>query len=71
MTRSRWYEGKPMSRHVLAIADLSDDDVLEGAEVEAAEAKGWQPTVVFVDDKNRQTGVDAEVAGPKRRLNAL
>jgi aspartate 1-decarboxylase len=41
------------------------------AEVEAAEAKGWQPTVVFVDDQNRQTGIDAEVAGPKRRLNAL
>lgn len=41
------------------------------AEVDAAEAKDWQPTVVFVDEKNRQTGIDAEVAGPKRRLNAL
>jgi aspartate 1-decarboxylase len=41
------------------------------AEVDAADAAGWQPTVVFVDDHNRQTGTDAEVAGPKRRLNAL
>jgi aspartate 1-decarboxylase len=41
------------------------------AEVEAAAAVGWQPTVVFVDEHNRQTGIDAEVAGPKRRLNAL
>ncbi len=41
------------------------------AEVEAAEAKGWQPTVVFVDDENRMVGTDSEVAGPKRRLNAV
>jgi aspartate 1-decarboxylase len=41
------------------------------AEVDAAEAAGWQPTVVFVDDANRMVGQDAEVAGPKRRLNAL
>jgi aspartate 1-decarboxylase len=41
------------------------------AEVEAAEAKGWQPTVVFVDADNRMVGKDAEVAGPKRRLNAV
>jgi aspartate 1-decarboxylase len=41
------------------------------AEVEAAAAQGWQPTVVFVDDKNRMVGKDAEVAGPKRRLNAV
>jgi aspartate 1-decarboxylase len=40
------------------------------AEVDAAEAAGWQPTVVFVDDANRQTGVDAEVAGPRRRLTS-
>jgi aspartate 1-decarboxylase len=40
------------------------------AEVDAAEAAGWQPTVVFVDGDNRQTGIDAEVAGPRRRLNA-
>jgi len=41
------------------------------AEVEAAAAKTWQPTVVFVDDDNRMVGKDAEVAGPKRRLNAV
>jgi len=41
------------------------------AEVEAAAAVGWQPTVVFVDAQNRQTGIEAEVAGPQRRLNAL
>ena len=41
------------------------------AEVEAAEAKGWQPTVVFVDADNRMVGKDAEVAGPKRRLTAV
>ena len=41
------------------------------AEVEAAEAKGWQPTVVFVDGDNKMVGKDAEVAGPKRRLNAV
>lgn len=41
------------------------------AEVEAEAAKGWQPTVVFVDAANEMVGQDAEVAGPKRRLNAL
>jgi aspartate 1-decarboxylase len=41
------------------------------AEVEAEAAKGWQPTVVFVDETNRMVGKDAEVAGPKRRLNAV
>jgi len=41
------------------------------AEVEAEAAKGWQPTVVFVDDANQIAGTDQEVAGPKRRLNAL
>ena len=41
------------------------------AEVEAEAAAGWKPTVVFVDGQNRQTGIDDEVAGPKRRLNAL
>ena len=41
------------------------------AEVEAEAAQGWQPTVVFVDEANRMVGKDAEVAGPKRRLNAL
>jgi aspartate 1-decarboxylase len=41
------------------------------AEVEAEAARGWQPTVVFVDGANKMTGSDQEVAGPKRRLNAL
>jgi aspartate 1-decarboxylase len=40
------------------------------AEVEAAEAAGWKPTVVFVDDKNKIVGEGAEIAGPKRRLTA-
>jgi aspartate 1-decarboxylase len=40
------------------------------AEVDAAEAAGWKPTVVFVDDKNQIVGEGAEVAGPKRRLTA-
>jgi aspartate 1-decarboxylase len=40
------------------------------AEVDAAEAAGWKPTVVFVDDRNRQTGTGAEIAGPKRRVSA-
>ena len=40
------------------------------AEVDAAEAKSWQPTVVFVDDSNRQVGTGAEVAGPRRRVSA-
>src|SRR5688572_21100129 len=35
------------------------------AEVDAAAAAGWQPTVIFVDDANRMVGADAEVAGPK------
>ena len=41
------------------------------AEVEASAAAGWKPTVVFVDDRNRAVMTDAEVAGPKRRLNAV
>lgn len=40
------------------------------AEVDAAEAAGWQPTVVFVDGANKQVGEGAEVPGPKRRLTA-
>ena len=38
------------------------------AELEANEARGWKPTVVLVDEKNRI--VDAalrEIAGPQRR----
>jgi aspartate 1-decarboxylase len=41
------------------------------AEVEAEAAATWKPTVVFVDEHNRQTGTGDEIAGPKRRLNAL
>jgi aspartate 1-decarboxylase len=40
------------------------------AEVEAEAARGWQPTVVFVDDANKMVGKDAEIAGPKRRVSA-
>ena len=40
------------------------------AEVEAEAAKGWQPTVVFVDAANKMVAKDAEVAGPKCRLTA-
>jgi len=41
------------------------------AEVEAAEAKGWNPTVVLVDEKNRVVdGEYRETAGPKRRYDA-
>jgi aspartate 1-decarboxylase len=40
------------------------------AEVEAEAAATWKPTVVFVDADNRATGIDAELAGPQRRLNA-
>lgn len=41
------------------------------AEVEASAAAGWQPTVVFVDEQNRMLGKDAEVPGPKRRMNQV
>ncbi len=40
------------------------------AEVDAAEAKAWKPTVVFVDDANRAVGEGAEIAGPQRRVSA-
>jgi aspartate 1-decarboxylase len=40
------------------------------AEVEQAEAAGWKPTVVFVDDQNRIVGEGAEIAGPNKRLSA-
>ena len=36
------------------------------AEVDAADAASWKPTVVFVDDANKMVGEGAEVAGPKR-----
>lgn len=36
------------------------------AEMEADEARGWQPTVVFVDDKNRMVELGVEVPGPAR-----
>jgi aspartate 1-decarboxylase len=40
------------------------------AEVEAAEARTWRPTVVLVDGKNRVVDPAAtEVAGPQRRVS--
>jgi aspartate 1-decarboxylase len=40
------------------------------AEVEAAEARAWTPTVVLVDAKNRVVDPAAkEVAGPQRRVS--
>lgn len=40
------------------------------AEVEAEAARGWNPTVVLVDDKNRVANADYdELAGPKRRAS--
>jgi aspartate 1-decarboxylase len=41
------------------------------AEVDAEDAKAWQPTVVFVDEHNQMVGEGAEIAGPKRRLSAV
>jgi aspartate 1-decarboxylase len=41
------------------------------AEVEIEAARGWQPTVIFVDDANRMAGAEAEIAGPRRRHSAL
>lgn len=42
------------------------------AEVEPEQAKDWKPTVVLCDDDNGIVDGDhAELAGPKRRLNAL
>ncbi|MBI2390151.1 MAG: aspartate 1-decarboxylase [Deltaproteobacteria bacterium] len=40
------------------------------AEVDAAEAKGWKPIVVLVDEKNRVAdGKYHELAGPQRRAS--
>ena len=40
------------------------------AELEAAEARAWTPTVVLVDGKNRIVDAAAiEVAGPQRRVS--
>jgi aspartate 1-decarboxylase len=42
------------------------------AEVEAAEARTWKPKVVLVDEHNAIVDPElAEIAGPRRRLNAL
>lgn len=41
------------------------------AEVEAEAAKAWKPTCIFVDGQNRIKAIGDEVAGPKRRLNAI
>ncbi len=41
------------------------------AEIDEAQAEGWQPTVVLVDAQNRMIDGDLkEIAGPKRRVNA-
>ena len=41
------------------------------AEVEPAEARNWEPTVVLCDEENRIIpGVHTELAGPRRRLSA-
>jgi aspartate 1-decarboxylase len=37
------------------------------AEVDAVDAAGWTPTVVFVDGANRIATTGAEIAGPARR----
>jgi aspartate 1-decarboxylase len=37
------------------------------AEVEDAKARGWTPTVVFVDDRNRVVRTAPEMPGPQRR----
>lgn len=40
------------------------------AEMEAAEARAWKPTVVLVDGKNRIVDPAAtEIAGPQRRVS--
>jgi aspartate 1-decarboxylase len=40
------------------------------AEIEANEARGWKPTVVLVDGKNRIVDANIrEIAGPKRRAS--
>jgi aspartate 1-decarboxylase len=42
------------------------------ADVEPEAARGWKPTVVLCDDDNAiVSGDHAELAGPKRRLNAM
>ena len=41
------------------------------AEMDEAEARTWEPTVVLVDEHNKIVDPDlAEIAGPKRRVNA-
>ncbi len=41
------------------------------AEVDAAQAKSWEPTVVLVDGENKiKDPALKEIAGPKRRYNA-
>ena len=41
------------------------------AEVEEAEAKGWKPKVVRVDERNRIVPIVGEVPGPQRRLRPV
>ena len=52
------------------LADPGDKVIIATfAEVDAAAAASWQPTVVLVGDENKIVTIDAEVAGPKRRVN--
>jgi len=58
-----------------AAAHLAEPDdiviIATFAEVDAADAASWKPTVVLVDEDNRTIDDDlAEIAGPKRRVNA-
>ena len=38
------------------------------SEVEEEDARGWKPTVVFVDEHNRIQATRKELAGPRRRI---
>jgi aspartate 1-decarboxylase len=54
------------------LADVGDLVIISTfAEVDAAEAADWKPTVVLVDEHNRMAnGAYEEIAGPKRRTAA-
>ena len=58
-----------------ADTEVASDSLLLTAsslKTEADQAKDWKPTVVLCDDNNGIVDGDhAELAGPKRRLNAL
>jgi aspartate 1-decarboxylase len=53
------------------LAEVGDKVIIATfAEVDAADAAGWKPTAVFVDDANRIKATGAEVGGPARRRSA-